>query len=56
LPFAIALIHLVQAKTLLPETNLTHCKLGFCFLLTVGLYLPLSFFKRQTLIGFFPQI
>ena len=49
-------MHLVQALTLSPEGNLTHCKLGFCFLLIVGLYFPRSFTLRQAKIYFFPQI
>ena len=53
---ASVLMHLAQAKTRLPEANLTHCKFGFCFLFTVGLYFPRSFFRRQTWIYFFWQM
>ena len=49
-------MHLVQAKTLLPEAKRTHCKLGFFLFLTVGLYFPRSFFNRQTIIDDLPQI
>ena len=50
------LIHLVQASTLLPEANLTHCKFGYFLFLVVGLYFPRSFFNFQTKIDFLPQI
>jgi len=43
------LIHLVQAKTLLPEGNLVHCKLGYFLFLMVGLYFPRSFLSFQTI-------
>jgi len=49
-------MHLVQAKTRLPEGNLVHCKLGYFLLLVVGLYLPRSFTRRQTTIDDLPQI
>ena len=51
-----ALIHLVQALTLLPDAKVTHCKLGCFLFLMVGLYLPLSFFSVQTILPFLPQI
>lgn len=54
--FAAALIHLAQAKTLLPEANFIHCKLGYCRLLMVGLYFSaLSLILRQTIIDDFSQ-
>jgi len=54
--FAIALIHFVQAFTLFPEGNFTHCKLGYCFLFVVGLNLvALNLTLRQTIFDFFPQ-
>jgi hypothetical protein len=49
-------MHLVQALTLLPEGNLTHCKLGFFLFLTVGLYFPLSLTLLPTIVDFFSQI
>jgi hypothetical protein len=49
------LMQLVQAKTLLPEGNLVHCKLGYCLFLVVGLYFPLSFFRTHTKVDDFPQ-
>jgi hypothetical protein len=49
-------MHLVQAITLLPEANLTHCKFGYFLFLAVGLYFPRSFFNFQTKIDFLPQI
>lgn len=52
----IALMHFAQAKTLLPDANLTHCKFGYFLLLTVGLYFPRSFFLFQTIVDFFSQI
>jgi len=54
--FAIALMHFVQAFTLLPEANLTHWRFGFFLVFVVGLYLPLSFTLFQTIRVFFPQI
>jgi hypothetical protein len=54
--FANALIHLAQDSTFLPEGKRTHCKLGFCFLLIVGLYFPRSLILRQTRVYFFLQI
>jgi len=50
------LMHFVQAKTRLPESNLTHCKLGYFLDFAVGLYFPLSFLNFQTRIDDFPQI
>jgi len=52
----IALIHLVQAKTRLPEGNLTHCKFGYFLFLMVGLYFPLNFTLLPTITPPFPQI
>jgi len=49
-------MHLVQALTLLPDPKVTHCRLGYFLFLTVGLYLPLSFFKRHDTIDVFLQI
>lgn len=49
-------MHLAQAKTRLPEANLSHCRLGYCRLLMVGLYLTaLNLILRQTIIDFFSQ-
>ena len=45
-----ALIQRVQALTLLPDDNFTHCKLGYFFCLVVGLYFPLNFFLTVFLI------
>ena len=56
LRLANALMHFVQAKTLLPEGNLTHCKLGFFLFLMVGLYFPLSLTLLPTIIDLLPQI
>ena len=53
--FPIVLMHLVQALTLFPDNNLTHCKLGYFLFLLVGLYLPRSFFLTTATIDFFPQ-
>ncbi len=52
----IALMHFVQALTLLPDVKRTHWRLGYFLFLMVGLYLPLSFFSFQTIIDDFPQI
>jgi hypothetical protein len=49
-------MHFAQAKTLFPFGSLTHCKLGFCLLLEVGLYLPLSFTRVFAIADFFWQI
>ena len=49
-------MHLAQALTLLPFSRRTHCKLGYFLLLTVGLYLPLSFFLTPNIREPFPQI
>ncbi len=54
--FESALMHLVQALTLLPEGNFAHCKLGYFLFLIVGLYFPRSFTCFQTTTYFFPQI
>ena len=56
LRFPSALIHLVQAFTLLPEGKRTHCKLGCFLFLMVGLYFPLNFTLLPTIVPFFPQI
>ncbi len=53
--FPIVLMHFAQAKTLFPEDSFTHCKLGSCLLLAVGLYLLLSFTLRQTRLYFLAQ-
>ena len=54
--FAIALMHLAQAKTRLPEGNFAHWRLGYCLFLTVGLYFSaLNLTLRQTIIDFLPQ-
>ncbi len=62
-PFAIALIHLAQAKTLLPESKpalpagrRTHCKFGYFLFLMVGLYFPRSLISLPTILVPFPQI
>jgi len=47
--FPRALIHFVQALTLLPEGKVTHCKLGYFLDFLVGLYFPRSFFNFQTI-------
>ena len=52
----IALIHLAQALTLLPDAKRTHCKFGLFLFLTVGLYFPRSLILRQASIEPFPQI
>jgi len=49
-------MHLVQAFTLLPEANLTHCRLGNFLLFEVGLNLPRSFLSRHTIWDDLPQI
>ena len=49
-------MHLVQAKTLLPEGKRAHCKLGYFLFLMVGLYFPRSLTLLQTIIPLFPQI
>jgi hypothetical protein len=49
-------MHFVQAKTRLPEGNLTHCKLGYFLTLEVGLYLPLNFTRVTPIADFLPQI
>jgi hypothetical protein len=49
-------MHLAQAKTRLPDANLTHCKLGYFLTFAVGLYLPLSFTRVTAIDDFFPQI
>lgn len=50
-------MHLVQARILFfSEANFTHCKLGFCFLLIVGLNFPLNFTLLQAEAYFFSQI
>ena len=54
--FPIALIHFVQAFTLLPEGKRTHCKFGYFLFLMVGLYFPRSFLSFQTTAYFLPQI
>ena len=56
LRLASVLMHLVQALTLLPDANLTHWRLGYFLFLTVGLYFPLNFFSRQTIVDVLPQI
>ena len=52
----IALMHLAQAFTLLPEAKRTHWRLGCFLFLMVGLYFPLSFFNFQTILPLLPQI
>jgi len=47
---------LVQAKTRLPDANLTHCKFGYFLFLMVGLYFPLNFTLLPTITPPFPQI
>jgi hypothetical protein len=49
-------MHFAQAKTLLPEGNLVHCKFGFFLTLAVGLNFPLSFTRVFPIDDFFPQI
>ena len=49
-------MHLVHAFTLSPDNKRVHCKLGFCFLLMVGLYFPRSFTKRHAMLLDFWQI
>jgi len=49
-------MHFAQAKTRFPELNLAHCRFGYFLFLTVGLYLPLSFLRRHTIIDDFLQI
>jgi hypothetical protein len=56
LVFDIALMHLVQAFTRLPEAKRTHWRLGYFLFLTVGLYFPLSFTSFPTIIDFLSQI
>jgi len=51
-----ALMHFVQALTLLPEVNLTHCKFGYFLIFMVGLYFPRSFTLLQATAYFLPQI
>jgi len=65
--FPSVLMHLVQAKTLLPANFLkacffmpkgirTHCKLGYFLFLMVGLYFPRSFLIFPTNFPVLPQI
>ena len=59
-------MHFAQALTLAPKRNpnfaavsadkRSHCRLGFCVRLIVGLYFPLSFTSRQARFLIFPQI
>jgi len=49
-------MHLVQAKTLLPEASRVHCRLGYFLLFEVGLYLPRSLTLRQAMTEDFAQI
>jgi len=49
-------MHLAQALILLPDAKRAHWRLGSFLFLTVGLYLPRSFFRTQAIIGFLPQI
>lgn len=49
-------MHLAQALTLLPEAKRTHWRLGNLLCLTVGLYLPRSFLRHQTITEPLPQI
>jgi len=50
-------MHLAQAKTLLPDSKVSHWMFGFCRLLPVGLYLvALNRFKRPAMADFFSQI
>ena len=45
LGLANVLMQLVQALTLVPSGNFTHCKLARFFFLPTGLYLLLTFFR-----------
>jgi len=54
--FAIALIHLAQARTRFPENKRTHCKFGYFLSFWVGLYLPLNFTKVVDIPDFLPQM
>ena len=60
------LIHLVQAKILLPANSLNflcfiprgiraHCKFGYLLILVLGLYFPLSLFSCLNFCEVFPQ-
>ncbi len=49
-------MHLAQALTLLPEAKRSHWRLGNLLCLTVGLYLPRSFLRHQTITEPLPQI
>jgi len=50
-------MHFAQALTLSPDNNLTHCKLGCCLLLIVGLnFSALNLTLRQTFFDFLAQI
>ena len=49
-------MHLAQAKTLLPEANRSHWRLGYFLTLVVGLYFPLNLTRTTPSADFFPQI
>jgi len=49
-------MHLTQALTLLPVGNLNHWRLGYFFVLLVGLYWPRKRFLLPTMIEPLPQI
>lgn len=49
-------MHWAQALTRLPESNLTHCKLGYFLFWTVGLYLPRNFTSLVAIREPLPQI
>ncbi|OGZ67952.1 MAG: hypothetical protein A3D44_01540 [Candidatus Staskawiczbacteria bacterium RIFCSPHIGHO2_02_FULL_42_22] len=54
--FAIAFMHLAQAKTRWPARVRVHCRLGYLRIFWVGLYFPRNLTKDQDTPDFLAQI